>query len=126
IDATIFGSSLALSADGTRLAVTDFLSSLEGAGVMPGPAPNTVPATLFHGAVYFYERNGPSINPWKLKSLVKAPRPGEGDRFGLSVAVAGSGRTLAVGARAEDSNARGIDGDQTNESATDSGAAYVY
>ena len=93
---------------------------------MPGPAPDFAPATLFHGAVYFYERNGPSTNRWRLKSLVKAPLPGEVDLFGISVALSGSGRTLAVGARAEDSNARGIDGDQTNESATDAGAAYLY
>ena len=44
--------------------------------------------------------------------------------FGLSVAI--SGDTLVVGAIGEDSNATGINGDQGNNSALDSGAVYVF
>jgi len=57
--------------------------------------------------------------------VVKAPNPGD-DAFGLSVALSGSGRTLAVGAMQEDSNARGIDGNQLDESSLEAGAAYLY
>ncbi len=44
--------------------------------------------------------------------------------FGCSVAV--SGDTVVVGAYYEDSNATGVNGNQADNSATDSGAAYVF
>ena len=40
--------------------------------------------------------------------------------------MAVSGDTVVVGAHEEDSNATGVNGNQTNNSATDSGAAYVF
>src|SRR5215813_12572571 len=49
---------------------------------------------------------------------------GVGDNFGWS--VASSGDTMVIGAPGEDSNATGINGNQTNNSARDSGAAYVF
>jgi hypothetical protein len=49
---------------------------------------------------------------------------GGDDVFGLSVAI--SGDTVVVGAFAEDSNATGVNGDQSNNSAPASGAAYVF
>jgi trimeric autotransporter adhesin len=57
---------------------------------------------------------------------VKAPNPGYHDFFGISLAICGAGRTLAVGAFSEDSAARGIDGNQSSDSAPDSGAVYLY
>ena len=47
-----------------------------------------------------------------------------GDEFGRSVAI--SGDTLVVGATEEDSNATGINGDPSDNSALDSGAVYVF
>ena len=44
--------------------------------------------------------------------------------FGVSVAV--SGDTVVVGAISESSNATGVNGDQTDNSALDAGAAYVF
>ena len=44
--------------------------------------------------------------------------------FGYSVAV--SGDTVVVGAHCEDSNATGVNGNQSDNSAIDSGAAYVF
>ena len=121
-----FGIALAFSRDGKRLAIGDFSSPAGGAGVSNSVQSGTAP----HGAVFLYHRNGPVASPWQLRSVVKAPNPGSPnpgqDLFGISVALSGSGRTLAVGAVAEDSNARGIDGNQSNESAPDAGAAYVY
>jgi hypothetical protein len=49
---------------------------------------------------------------------------GWGDGFGWSVAI--SGDTMVIGAPDEDSNATGVNGNQTNNSARDSGAAYVF
>ena len=46
------------------------------------------------------------------------------DRFGHSVAI--SGDTLVVGAYFEDSDSTGIDGNESNNSADNSGAVYVY
>ena len=46
------------------------------------------------------------------------------DYFGSSVAL--SGDTLVVGAPYEDSNATGVDGNQANNLAIDSGAVYVF
>ncbi|MCH8228248.1 MAG: FG-GAP repeat protein, partial [Proteobacteria bacterium] len=65
--------------------------------------------------------NGPSF---EQQAYLKASNTDGGDFFGWSVAI--SGETLVVGARNEDSNASGINGDQNNDSAVDAGAAYVF
>jgi len=54
----------------------------------------------------------------------KASNTDYADEFGCSLAF--DGATLVVGARWEDSGAVGVDGDQHDESAGDSGAVYVY
>ena len=46
--------------------------------------------------------------------------------FGITVFLSADGNSLAVGAWGEDSSATGIDGDQTNYYAEDSGAAYIF
>ncbi|MEO1303052.1 MAG: integrin [Myxococcota bacterium] len=56
----------------------------------------------------------------------KASNPGADDSFGSAVAVAGDGRTLAVGAGLEDSGSRRVNGVQDDESAVDSGAVYLF
>ena len=63
-----------------------------------------------------------------LKSIgkVQASNAEANDLFGWSVALSGDGQTLAVGAPAEDSNARGVNGDQTSNNSRDSGAVYVF
>lgn len=57
---------------------------------------------------------------------LKASNIGAYDWFGWSVALSGDGQTLAVGAPAEDSNAVGVNGDQTSDSSKNSGAVYVF
>ena len=61
---------------------------------------------------------------WSQQAYLKASNTGANDLFGLSVAV--SGNTVVVGALGEDGNATGVNGNQSNNSATDSGAAYVF
>ena len=56
----------------------------------------------------------------------KASNTGRDDAFGASVALSADGTTLAVGANHESSVATGINGDQTDNSASDSGAVYVF
>ena len=118
-----WGADLALSDDGRLLAIGDPSAREGGGGVWPtsSGSPN-LPIT---GAVYVYQR-GASLNTWTLRNVVKSPNPQQADAFGLSISLSASGRTLAVGARDEDSNARGVDGDQTNNSASKAGAAYLY
>ena len=43
-----------------------------------------------------------------------------------AISVAVSGDTVVVGASEEDSNATGVNGNQSDNSAVDSGAAYVF
>lgn len=46
------------------------------------------------------------------------------DNFGHSLSV--SGNTLVIGAPGDDSDATGINGDETNNNATNAGAVYIY
>ena len=48
------------------------------------------------------------------------------DAFGGAIALSGNGETLVVGAHGEDSAARGVGGDQADNSAFSSGAVYVF
>jgi hypothetical protein len=53
-----------------------------------------------------------------------ASNAGAGDGFGAGVAI--SGDTAVVSAPAEDSASQGVDGEQNDDTAADSGAAYVF
>ncbi|MDF1837650.1 MAG: FG-GAP repeat protein, partial [Planctomycetota bacterium] len=65
-----------------------------------------------------------TIDPIAQEVYLKASNTDAGDNFGRSVAV--SGNTVVVGAPCEDSAARGINGNQADNSNQDSGAAYVF
>src|SRR5204863_6715990 len=54
----------------------------------------------------------------------KASNPDAYDRFGYAAAL--SGDTAVISAYSEDSNAIGVNGDQSDNSAEFSGAAYVF
>jgi len=111
-----FGRVLSLSADGNTLAVGALGDNSSATETSDDSATNS-------GAVYVYARSGDS---WGREAYVKASNTEERDYFGSSVALSADGNTLAVGAVGEDSNALGIDGDQTNGDALGSGAVYVY
>ena len=59
-------------------------------------------------------------------AFVKASNTGPADVFGISVALSTDGAVLAVGAYGEDSSANGVDGNQADNAASQSGAAYVF
>jgi hypothetical protein len=61
---------------------------------------------------------------WSQQAYLKASNTGEGDTFGFSVAV--SGDTVVVGAWFESSATTGVNGNQADNSALASGAAYVF
>ncbi|MGI8601672.1 MAG: hypothetical protein ACR2OZ_01600 [Verrucomicrobiales bacterium] len=73
------------------------------------------------GAAYVFVRNGTT---WTQQAYLKASNTGAGDWFGYSVAVAGD--TVVIGAASEGSNATGANGNQDDNSAPGSGAAYVF
>jgi hypothetical protein len=60
----------------------------------------------------------------RVEVYVKASNAGAADLFGIRVAL--SGDTLAVGAAGEASAAQGVSGDQSDDSATDAGAVYIF
>jgi len=74
------------------------------------------------GAVYVFVRDG--VGSWTQQAYIKASNAEAGDNFGQSVSL--SGDILVVGAPNEDSNSQSINGDQNNNFAGDSGAAYVF
>jgi hypothetical protein len=111
-----FGASLALSGD--TLAVGAPFEDSAAGGVGGDQTDNAADAS---GAVYVFRRSGTT---WQQEAYLKASNTGAGDSFGYSVALAGD--TLAVGAYQEASAAQGVGGDQTDNSASNSGAVYVF
>ena len=75
------------------------------------------------GAVYVFTRTGAT---WVQQAYVKSSNAGAGDEFGSSMALSRDGRTLLVGARGEDSAAKGVNGSQADNSLRDAGAAYLF
>jgi hypothetical protein len=73
------------------------------------------------GAAYVFERIG---GVWTQTAYLKASNTDALDGFGYAVAV--NGDTIVIGAYLEDSAAFGVDGDQTSDATTNSGAAYVF
>ena len=130
-----YGVRLALSGDGDTLAVAAYVEDESAPGVHgPEPAPfltvpNLDPWRAYgnqadeSGAVYLYTRaNG----DWAQQAYVKASNAQSGDEFGSSVALSGDGRIMAVAAHNEDSSARGLNGEQADDSASESGAVYLF
>ena len=74
--------------------------------------------------------------PLRQSAYLKASNPGMSDHFaeggalpghtGMGVAISGDGNTIAVGAPHESSSARGINGNEGDDSAYNAGAVYVY
>lgn len=73
------------------------------------------------GAAYVFVRTG---GAWVQQARLTPTNPGTGDDYGSSVAA--DGDVIVVGAPEEDSNAIGVNGDGTNNSSINSGAAYVF
>jgi hypothetical protein len=73
------------------------------------------------GAAYLFVRTGTT---WNQQAYLKASNTEGEDFFGFSAVV--SGDTVVVGAYQEDSNATGVNGNQSDNSASASGAAYVF
>ena len=115
-----FGTSVSLSSDGNTLAVSTIGEDSNATGIGGDQTNNSA---VDSGAVYVFTRSGTT---WTQQAYVKASNTGASDYFGRSVSLSSDGNTLAVGAYGENSNAIGIGGTDSNNSAVDSGAVYLY
>lgn len=116
----LFGLSLALDSAGATLAVAARREDSGATGVNGNQGDNSLEEA---GAAYVFERSNGS---WAQTAYVKASNPGSFDSFGDSLALSGDGRTLAVGARSEDSGASGVGGNQLDNGVANAGAVYVF
>ncbi len=112
-----FGTSVAL--DGDTLAVGAHREASNAKGINPGGEADN--SATNSGAAYVFSRSGGS---WSQQAFVKASNSEAEDQFGVSVAL--SGNTLVVGAPYEDSGATGVNGNQTFDNRSNSGAVYVF
>ncbi len=67
-----------------------------------------------------------AVRKWTAGAYIKGANTDAGDEFGSAIALSGDGHMMVVGAHQEDGGARGINGNQADNSASDSGAAYVF
>src|SRR5262249_9401641 len=111
-----FGVSVAVSGD--TAVIGAWAESSNATGVNGNQLDNSTPDA---GAAYVFVRNGTT---WSQQAYLKASNTDAFDAFGASVAV--SGDTVVVGAHLESSNATGVNGNQSDNSAQGSGAAYVF
>ena len=114
-----FGRRVALAPDGLSLAVGATLEDSNSVGV-DGDESNNLSSGS--GAVYLYSRVG---STWSQQHYLKASNTDSSDNFGGALALSAEG-SLVVGAADEDSNAVGTNGDQSDNSAFNSGAVYVF
>ena len=76
-----------------------------------------------------YARSSTTSTTWTPMnnlSSVESELQANHDSFGVGIAMSEDGKTLAIGAPTEDSNATLIGGDHTNNSSAASGAVYLY
>ena len=109
-----------MSADGNTLAVS---TPHEDSGATGVNGNQQDESAWDSGGAYVFARNG---NTWVQQAYIKPSNTQSSDKFGFALALSGDGNTLAVGAILEDSSARGINGNQMDNSAESSGAVYMF
>lgn len=110
-----FGRSVSISGDTVAVSVPTDPSAATG---INGDRNNTnAPGS---GAVYVFVRSGTT---WTEQAYIKASNAETQDGFGRAVI---DGDTLVATSIGEDSAATGVNGDESDNSATFSGAAYVF
>ena len=115
-----FGFAVALSADGSTLAVGSQMEESSATGINGKQDDHS---KFGAGAVYVYARGGAG---WSQQAYIKASNTDQDDQFGFNVALSADGNTLAVSAPYEDSAATGINGNQADNSMPNAGAVYVF
>src|SRR5262249_42765895 len=111
-----FGTSVALYGD--TLVVGAPLEASSATGVNGNQADNSVPNS---GAVYVFTRTS---GVWTQQAYLKASNTDAGDGFGTSVTLIVD--TLAPSTTLDPTSATGVNGNQADNSALNSGAVYVF
>ncbi|MGK0185663.1 MAG: hypothetical protein ACI9R3_001441, partial [Verrucomicrobiales bacterium] len=118
-----FGKDVGISGDTIVVSAAGDDSNLTGINGVTGDEANDLHPSS--GAVYVFHR---SVTGWNPQAYIKGPVneivPQGSDYFGSFAEI--SGNTIVVGAIGEDSASTGIGGDPNDNSASNSGAAYVY
>ncbi|MFW5444007.1 MAG: FG-GAP repeat protein, partial [Methylococcaceae bacterium] len=112
----LFGISVAISGDTVVVGAEGEKSN--SSGVNGNQNNNSIKSA---GAAYVFTRRG---GTWAQQAYLKSSNPDANDLFGNTVAI--SGESLVIGALLEDSNSTGLNGNKNDNSAKDSGAAYVF
>ena len=118
-----FGVQVALSDDGLTLLVGSLDEDCKATGVNASGCDKDWNDDLSMGAAYVFVRAG---NSWSQQAFLKASNTGANDWFGSRLALSGDGNTAAIGAALEDSSAKGINGKQDDETASEAGAVYLF
>jgi hypothetical protein len=111
-----FGWGVAVSGDTVAVGVSREDSNATG---INGDASNDMGQDS--GAVYVFTRSGTT---WSQQAYVKSSNSDPNDAFGRLMDL--DGDTLAVSSPGESSRVSGIDGDQSDNSLSGSGASYVF
>jgi trimeric autotransporter adhesin len=118
------GCSIAISDDGDTILAGAFDEDALLAGIQaPDAGAHDEADDISTGAAYVFVR---SAGKWSQQAYMKAFNTRPNDQFGWALAMSRDGNTVAVGAHLEDGGAKSINGDQSDASAEDSGAVYVY
>jgi hypothetical protein len=115
-----FGARLSISGDGNTVAIGSALEDSAAQGINGRQDDDSA---LESGAVYLFTRSGTA---WAQQAYVKGANTEAFDEFGDVTALSRNGRTIVVGARGEDSAAKGVNGKQNDNSADEAGAVYVF
>jgi hypothetical protein len=114
-----FGFAIALNGNGNTLVVGTSMEDSNATGINGNQADDSAASA---GAAYRFTRSG---STWTQDRYIKASNTTQGDVFGRNIALNASGSALVIGACDEDSNATGINGNQANNTLSNSGAAYI-
>ena len=117
-----FGYAVAL--DGDTIVVSAMYEDSNQTIITNGTGSSNDNSAQYSGAIYVYRKTSGS---WTQEAYIKASNAEKDDQFGTSLSV--NEDTIAVGARREDSNQTTITngtGSSSDNSASDTGAIYVY
>jgi len=118
------GCAVAVSDDGNTVVAGAFDEDSLLKGIQPPTeGTNDAKSDVSTGAAYVFVRNGAA---WTQQAFIKSTNTRLNDQFAWALTLSRDGNTLAVGSHLEDSGATGLNGDQEDASAEDSGAVYIY
>ena len=115
-----FGVRLALSGDGNTMVVGAPNEDSAAKGINGKQDDDSADGA---GAAYLFTRTG---STWKQDYYIKGSNTEQFDEFGSSMALSRDGRTVAIGAHFESGGAKGVNGNEADNSVPHSGAAYVF